>query len=66
MDKKIMYCCEDCADNMPEQCGHFDRTEVRVAPDGRWLCEDCYDDDVSEDAPNWSSCPPAPEHVPAS
>ncbi len=41
---RIMYVCSDCADNAPEGCGHFDRNELRVMADGRWLCEGCFDE----------------------
>lgn len=71
---KIMYVCEDCADNNPESCGHYDRNDLRVLPDGKWICDGCYDDLTSydlglepdddgnyPDKPNWSSlkAPPA-------
>jgi len=40
---RIMYVCTDCAEAVPENCGHFDRKNLAVMPDGRWLCEFCYD-----------------------
>jgi hypothetical protein len=42
---KIMLCCESCVDINPERCGHFRASDLSVTPDGRWLCDDCYDDD---------------------
>lgn len=64
MQGKIMYVCESCAENRAESCGHFDRADVRVAPDGRWLCNECYEDETPSDAWPWSKLPPAPEYVP--
>ena len=43
-ERRIMYICGDCADNDPEGCGHFDRNDLRVMPDGKWLCEACFED----------------------
>jgi len=34
---RIMYVCSECVDDAPESCGHFDRKDLRVMPDGRWL-----------------------------
>lgn len=62
--EKIMYVCESCANNWPEGCGHFDRADVRVASDGRWLCYGCYEDGEPHDAPAWSTLPAATEYVP--
>lgn len=45
---KLLYCCECCAENNPEMCGFFNRKDLRVANDGTWLCESCWDE--SEDA----------------
>lgn len=61
---RIMYICTECEEHAPENCGHFDRTEVRVMPDGRWLCDGCYDDERSEDMPPFNSLPPAPAYGP--
>lgn len=63
---RIMYVCTGCADGAPEQCGRYDRTELRVMPDGRWLCDECYDSDY--DTPGdqripWSSLPPPPAYA---
>ena len=38
---KIMYVCESCAEGNPEGCGHYDPNELRVMPDGTWLCIEC-------------------------
>ncbi len=43
-ERRIMYVCSDCADGNPEGCGHYDPEDLRVMPDGRWLCETCFDD----------------------
>lgn len=67
---RIMYVCTICSDMYPEGCGHYDRAELRVMPDGRWLCECCYDDcppDRSDpDATRipFVSLPPPPEYGP--
>lgn len=56
---KIMYVCEPCYFGAPEDCGHFDRRDLRVQADGKWVCEACYDD------PAWTSLTPPPEYVPS-
>jgi hypothetical protein len=71
----IMYVCEPCYVDCSEGCGHMDRTEVRVLPDGRWVCEGCFDDlpdealglpaDYDGLRPFWSSFSPPPEYKPA-
>lgn len=42
--RRIMFCCEECVDNYPEGCGYFDRNELRVMPNGKWLCASCFDE----------------------
>lgn len=64
MTDRIMYVCETCKDHDPDSCGHFDRTEVRVTSDGKWLCYSCYDNDAPSDAPAWDTLPPATEYAP--
>jgi len=64
----IMYVCDQCADNAPEACGHYDRAELRVVPTGEWLCEGCFDEwpfDLKDDEfrPSWSDFQPPPEYV---
>lgn len=61
---RIMYVCTSCADGYPEACGHDDRTELRVMPDGDWLCDTCYDEVRTVDMPPWQSLPPPPEYKP--
>jgi len=59
---EIMYVRSTCADESPETCGHFDRNELRVISDGRWLCEICYDArDKSEPSVDWANLLPPPE-----
>jgi hypothetical protein len=58
---QIMYVCTCCAQNNPEGCGHYDRTELAVMPDGEWLCEGCFDD--SGDNLDWQKMPSPPEYV---
>lgn len=38
----ILYVCECCYDHSPDVAGHRDHKELRVMPNGQWLCEDCY------------------------
>lgn len=71
---RIMYVCSDCADGHPEGCGHYDRNDLRVLPDDRWLCESCFDDtdqtergNYDEDAyRHWADMPAPPEYSPNS
>ncbi len=76
--KRVMFCCESCADNYPEGCGYFDRDDLRVMPNGKWLCDGCFTDcdaydygfrDLDEDEemakPDWRDLPVPPALVPA-
>jgi hypothetical protein len=71
-NQRIMYVCSDCADGNPEGCGHYDRSDLRVLPDDRWLCESCFDDtdqiergNHDEDAyKHWADFPMPPEYGP--
>ena len=72
MGERIMYCCTVCADANPEMCGYFDRTNLRVMPDGDWLCDSCFDEttqadrgaDPDGDGLCWSDFSPPPEYGP--
>lgn len=44
---KIMYVCEECEENNPEYCGRCDPAELRLAPDGRQVCQECFDDNMN-------------------
>ena len=61
---KILYVCEACfAGSNQEGCGN-DRENMNVTPDGRWLCDDCRDDERVEastctDVPELFTAPPA-------
>lgn len=46
----LYFECASCAENnlADEGCA-WDRDQIRVAPDGTWVCEVCYDD-----APRWT------------
>lgn len=57
---EIMYVCEWCAENAPEGCGHTDPSEIRRAPDGAWLCEDCWDNSDGRTDALFSDLPQAP------
>jgi hypothetical protein len=59
----ILYVCEDCYDGDNESCGHFDRRELRVTPDERWLCEECLHESNYTDEEIRSFRVP-PEYVP--
>lgn len=67
-----MYVCSDCADGCPEECGHYDRDELRLLPDGRWLCDSCFDDTTQLERGNadedeylhWGDFLAPPEYVP--
>lgn len=48
-ENRVMYCCTFCADNNPEMCGFFDRDNLVVMPDGRWLCDSCFDETDPEE-----------------
>ena len=70
---RIMYVCSECAGDAPESCGHFDPKDLRVMPDGRWLCEMCFDDttqadrgtlDEDDDYRGWDEMPAPPEYGP--
>jgi hypothetical protein len=69
-EQRIMYVCTECADHNPEGCGHFDRGDLRVLPDGRWLCEGCFDDTTAadrgedtEEYRGWSDFPAPRQYV---
>lgn len=77
MDKRIMYCCELCAESAPESCGYWDLNDIAVMPDGTWLCEICADEPANlrdhgmkpsdpddADWPSFYDFPRPPEYVP--
>ena len=69
---RIMYCCTLCADANPEMCGYFTRDNLRVMPDGEWLCESCFDEtdqaergnDNEDEIRVWSDFLQPPEYAP--
>ena len=76
--RRVMFCCESCADNYPEGCGYFNRDDLRVMPNGAWLCDGCFTDcdaydygfrERDEDGelvkPDWADLPAPPALVPA-
>lgn len=71
-DRRIMYVCSECADGCPEACGHYDRKDLRLMPDGNWLCESCFDETEQADRGNmdvdqyfgWDDLPIPPEFGP--
>jgi hypothetical protein len=72
---RIMYVCTNCADNYPEGCGHYSPDDLRVTPDGSWICDPCHDDArdgdfglvaTEEDGlPDWHGLPKPPHFVPS-
>lgn len=71
-EQRIMYCCTNCVDNYSEACGYFDRNDLRVLPDGRWLCDGCFDDTDQTERGNdneddeyrgWGDLPAPQEYV---
>jgi hypothetical protein len=74
MTTKILYVCQPCHENAPEGCGHGDPTDLRVLPDGTWVCGDChqaiYDGeypqgeyDAENPPPAWADLPAPPVHA---
>lgn len=68
---QIMYVCDICAENCPENCGHYDRGDLRVLPSGDTICSDCYEDlDTSDfeikdgEKTAWNDLPNPPEFRP--
>lgn len=71
----IMYVCEPCQENAPECCGYNDRKDIRVMPDGTWVCEFCFQENASDfdvrplsedgDMPIFSDFENPPEYKPA-
>ena len=70
---KILYVCTACERAYPEgSC--FERDQVRVMPNGAWVCEGCYEEDAvsflpkpfvdfPDEPPPWASFPEPPEYV---
>jgi hypothetical protein len=66
---KIAYVCENCWENNSEASCHEDRKELRVCPDGQWMCDSCYeydpDHESDENRTPWHELPAPPEYKPA-
>ncbi len=61
----ILYVCEACQDGNPEVCGYPTPQDIFIAPDGRWLCDGCWDDQKPhEDGDSWPVKHP-PKYIPA-
>lgn len=42
---RILYVCSVCDDDGNQEfCGRADPADLRVLPDGRWVCDGCYDE----------------------
>ncbi len=77
--RRIMYVCTICEEHAPEGCGRFDRTDLRIIPDGRWVCDDCFNEILESDERGdreidggedvewqaWRDLPIPPEHKPS-
>lgn len=63
---RIMYVCTICAEENPEGCGHYDRKDLAVMPNGDWLCDCCWDDlpGSDKDDRRFSDFPRPPEYGP--
>lgn len=68
----MMYVCDSCFENASEACGHVDRDNLRVLPDGDWACEVCFYDmspsDMGYDSddgvkPAWRDLPLPPSEA---
>ena len=66
----ILYVCAVCVETgNNEWCGREDRNDLRVMPDGSWICDSCYDglltDQDNEDAEpiDWRDMKAPPEYV---
>ena len=62
-ENQIMYVCAECAIHNPEGCGHFDRNDLRVMPNGQWACEPCFDEAMRYGPQRWPDLPAPPEYV---
>lgn len=58
---RILYVCEHCQENAPEMCGRA-RDDIYVTPSGKWLCDECID----EEGVPVSDCVSPPALYPAS
>ena len=69
---RILYVCSVCDESgNSEWCGRFKTSELRVLPDGKWVCDCCYDEQNAtdlgiEEKPDWDSLPQPPEYGPIS
>lgn len=61
---RIFYICTSCLEAAPECCGHCAPADLRVMPDGRWLCDGCYDNESHAGDPKWSTLPMPPKYIP--
>lgn len=75
----IFYGCDECMEHDAE-CSVYHHDDLRLASDGKWICENCYDDapawtyndrpanfnEDDDDYPRWSSLPKIPNYVPES
>lgn len=60
----IMYTCGPCSEHNGEACGYYERDDLRVMPDGMWVCDSCYDEEREDDTLMWSALPIPPEYGP--
>lgn len=71
MATKILYVCQPCHENAPENCGHS-RDDLRItqlAHGPAWLCRDCVENSERSDfadgtRPMWNDLSMPPEYSP--
>lgn len=54
---QIMFVCDYCSEHNPEMCGHYDAEDIRLAPNGSWLCESCFDEETPSELGRFSDAP---------
>lgn len=58
---KILYVCEECEDRNEEVCGYWESRDLRLAPDGKQICNNCFDDSPREG--HWRDLPPIDDPI---
>src|SRR5208282_669777 len=62
---KIAYVCGSCWENNSEASCYERREELRITPNGEWMCDCCYeyDPDKDQNAIAWDKLPLPPEYI---
>ena len=58
--KHILYMCDSCAD----LASFRNASDLRILNNGNWICEDCYDEESTIEAPDWRKLPKPPRYMP--